>query len=62
MNNDELENMAYEAFSGGHHVKGHMLMDLESDDDEDGVDHFDFNANESKEEGIDYMEHLLSLF
>ena len=27
--NDELENMAYEVFSGKRHVKGHMLLDLE---------------------------------
>ena len=35
MSNDELENMAYEVFSGKRHVKGHMLLDLEESNQAD---------------------------
>lgn len=35
MTNDELENMTYEVFSGKHHVKGHMLNELESEGEEE---------------------------
>jgi len=33
MNNDEMENMTYDIHSGKRHVKGKMLLDLESYDE-----------------------------